>query len=281
MKFSGRILKEFSLITVGVAITAAAVFFFMLPSNVSVGSITALAMVLHNYIPVPVSMITLAINVVLLIMGFLLVGPEFGVKTVYGAVMLPIFLRILEITFPDIKSLTGDQLLDTLCYILVVSIGLSLMFMYNASSGGVEIIAKIMNKYLRMDMGKAISVGGMVVALTSALCYDSKTVVLSVVGTYFNGLIVDHFSFGMNIKRKVCILSSRADEILNFILQDLHSGASLYELTGAYDGTKRTEIVTIVDKQEYKALMDYIRKVDSKAFMTIYAVNEINYTPKK
>lgn len=281
MKITKHTLKEFLIITVGIAITAAAVFFFMMPSNVSVGSVTALAMVLHNFIPVPVSMITLSINVVLLIIGFLLIGPEFGVKTVYGAVMLPVFLRILEIIFPDLQSLTGDQLLDTLCYILVVGVGLAIMFSCNASSGGVEIVAKLMNKFLHMEMGKAMSISGMVVALSSALCYDAKTVVLSVVGTYFGGIIVDHFSFGMNPKRKVCILSSKCDELVEFILYDLRSGASLYDAIGAYDKTVRREINVIVDKQEFRVLMDHIKKVDPDAFVTVYSVNEVQYKPKK
>lgn len=274
-------IQEFFLITLGLAITACGVFFFMLPSNVSVGSVTALAMILHNYITVPVSMITLVINVILLIIGFLLIGPEFGIKTVYGAVMLPVFLRILEVLFPDQQSLTADQMMDTLCYILVVGVGLAIMFSCNASSGGLDIVAKLMNKYLRMDLGQAMSVSGMLVALLSALCYDKKTVVLSVLGTYFGGLLVDHFIFGLNIKRKVCILSAKCDELVDFILHDLKSGASLYDAIGAYDKTVRREINVIVNNQEFKVLMDHIKKVDPDAFVTVYSVNEVQYKPKK
>ena len=281
MKITRRNLKEFFLITLGLAITAAGVYFFMIPSNVSVGSVTALAMILHNYIPIPVSMITLAINVVLLIIGFLLIGPEFGIKTVYGAVMLPVFLRIFEVLVPDLESLTADQMMDTLCYILVVGVGLAIMFSCNASSGGLDIVAKLMNKYLRMDLGQAMSISGMIVALLSALCYDKKTVVLSVLGTYFGGLLVDHFIFGLNIKRKVCILSSKCDELVDFILHDLKSGASLYDAIGAYDRTVRREINVIVDNQEFRVLMDHIKKVDPDAFVTVYSVNEVQYKPKK
>lgn len=276
-----RSFKEFFVITIGVSIVAVAVFFFMLPSHVSVGSATALAMVLSNFIPLPVSAITLIMNIVLLIIGFFLIGPEFGVKTVYCAVLMPAVLRIFEVLFPNFQSLTQDPLLDVICYILVVGVGLSLLFSYNASSGGLDIVAKLMNKYLRMDLGQAMSMSGMLVALSSALCYDKKTVVLSVLGTYFGGLVVDHFIFGLNLKRKVCIISPKVDEIVDFILYDLHSGCSLYDVTGAYDKVVRPEIIVIVDKQEYRALMDYMRKTDPKAFITVYSVNEINYQPKK
>ena len=273
--------KEFAIITVGTAIVAAAVFFFMMPSHVSVGSGAALAMVLSNFIPLSVSTITLIMNVGLLIIGFLLIGPEFGIKTVYCSILMPMIVGVFEQIFPNFQSITQDPLLDVICYILVVGVGLSILFSRNASSGGLDIVAKIMNKYLRLDLGKAMSYSGIAVALTSALCYDSKTVVLSLLGTYFGGIVVDHFIFGLNIKRRVCVISRELDQIVNFVLYDLHSGATLNEIVGAYDKTRKMEMVTIVDKNEYRLLMDYVRKVDPKAFVTVYSVSEMRYMPKK
>ena len=273
--------KELLTITVGTLITAAAVYFFMLPSKVSVGSATALAQVLSNFIPLSVSVITLILNVTLLVIGYLLIGPEFAGKTVLGSILLPVFLGIFEVLLPDFQSMTQDPLLDVVCYILIVSVGLSLLFTCNASTGGLEVVAKLMNKYLHMDMGQAFSISGMLVALSSAICYDKKIVVLSVLGTYFGGLLVDHFIFGLNIKRRICIISEKTDEIVAYILHELHSGASLYDVTGAYDNTPRREINVIVDRQEYRALMDFMKKTDPKAFMTVYSVNEIRYQPKK
>ena len=273
--------KEIITISVGTFIVAAAVYFFMLPSNVSIGSGAALAMILSNYIPLPVSAITLGLNVILLIIGFVLIGPEFGGKTVFCSILMPGYMAVFEAVFPNFQSITTDPFLDMICYILVVGIGLAILFSCNASSGGLDIVAKIMNKYLRMDMGQAMSLSGMLVALASALCYDSKTVVLSVLGTYFGGMVVDHFIFGINIKRRVCIISPQVDDIVHYILYELHSGASLNQTIGAYNNVVRKEIITIVDKQEYKALMDYVRKVDPKAFVTVYAVSEMRYQPKE
>ena len=276
-----KTIKEFAIISVGTAIVAAAVFFFMLPSHVSVGSGAALAMVLSNFIPLSVSTITLIMNVGLLIIGFLLIGPEFGAKTVYCSILMPVVMGIFEIFFPNFQSITQDPLLDVICYILVVGVGLSILFSRNASSGGLDIVAKIMNKYLRMDLGQAMSASGIIVALSSALCYDSKTVVLSLLGTYFGGMVVDHFIFGINIKRRVCVISNNLEPIVDFVLHELHSGATLNEIIGAYDRTPRMEMITIVDKSEYKQLMDHIRKVDPKAFVTVYAVSDMRYQPKK
>lgn len=274
------IIKDFLVITFGAVLAAAAIYFFMLPSHVAVGSASALGMVLSNFIPLPVSVITLALNVFLLIMGFILIGPEFGAKTVYTSIMVPVAMGAFEMIFPDFQSLTQDPLIEVLCYILVVGMAMAILFSRNASSGGLDIVAKIMNKYLKMDLGRAVSISGIVVALTSALCYDTKTVVLSVLGTYFGGMIVDHFIFGLNIKRRVCVISPKIDEITDFVLHQLHSGATLNEITGAYDRTPRKEIITIVDKHEYRRLMDFVKKADPKAFVTVYAVNEIRYQPK-
>ena len=276
-----RTIKEYFMITVGTVLISAAVYFFMIPANLCPGSAAALGMLLGNVIPLPVSMITLAINLSLLVVGFIFIGPEFGAKTVYCAVLLPACIGVFEWLFPDFQSLTGDPLIDVICYILVVSVGLSQLFTANASSGGLDIVAKLMNKFLGMELGKAMSASGILVALSSAICYDKKTVVLSVLGTYFGGMVLDHFIFGIDIKRKVCILSPKYEEITQFILHELHSGASHYDLYGAYDGSVRREIVTIVDKHEYRRLMDYVHKADPKAFVTVYSVNEIRYQPKK
>ena len=274
------IIKETSILTVAVAIIAAAVYFFLVPSHASVSSISGLGIVLSNFIPLPLSAITMILNVVLLIIGFFTCGREFGVKTVYTSVMLPLFLGVFERIFPDFGSMTNSQELDVLCYILVVSVGLSILFNRNASSGGLDIVAKIMNKYLHMDLGKAMSLSGMCVALSAALVYDKKTVVLSLLGTYFNGLVLDHFIFDHNIKRRVCIITKKEEELRQFIIHDLHSGATIYESIGAYNMEKRNEIITIVDKSEYQKLMNYIIKKDPEAFVTVYTVSDMRYRPK-
>ena len=276
-----KAIREFLIITLGTAIIAAAVYFFMLPSHVTVGSASALALVISNFVPLPVSVISFVINVVLLILGYLLIGPEFGIKTVYSSLLLPVMLGLFEVLFPDFQSITQDQLLDVICYTLVVSVGLAMLFSINAASGGIDVVAKLMNKFLRMELGQAMSLSGILVALSSALCYDTKTVVLSVLGTYLGGIVLDNFIFGLNLKRRVCIISPKFEQILSFILHDLHSGATIYEGIGAYNQEKRKEIITIVDKQEYRQLMDYVLSADPNAFITVYAVQEISYKPKK
>lgn len=272
--------QEAAILTVAMAIIAAAVYFFLVPSHASVSSISGLGIVLSNFVPLSLSAITMILNVVLLIIGFFTCGREFGAKTVYTSILLPVFIGLFERLFPDIGSLTDSQELDVLCYILVVSVGLSILFNRNASSGGLDIVAKIMNKYLHIELGRAMSLSGMCVALSAALVYDKKTVVLSVLGTYFNGLVLDHFIFDHNIKRRVCIITKKEEELRHFILTDLHSGATVYESYGAYNMEKRREIITIVDKGEYQKLMDFMNREDPQAFITVYTVSDMRYQPK-
>lgn len=273
--------RELAILTIAVAIISAAVFFFLVPSQTAVSSISGLAIILSNFVPLTVSEITFVLNVGLLIVGFLICGREFGYKTVYTSVMLPVFLRIFEILLPNNQSLTGDATLDVLAYILVVSVGLSILFNRNASSGGIDIIAKIMNKFLHIELGKAMSIAGMCVALSSAFVYDTKTVVLSVIGTYFNGIVLDYFIFGQNEKKRVCIISKKKQAVREFILHELHSGATIYEAYGAYSMEKQDEIIAIVDKQEYQKLMTFMNANDPDAFMTVYSVSDIRYKPKR
>ena len=239
------ILIEINILTIAIAIIAVAVYFFLVPSHTSISSMSGLGIVLSNFVPLPLSAITMILNVVLLIIGFFTCGKEFGLKTVYTSVMLPVFLGIFENIFPNTGSITNSQELDVLCYILVVSVGLSILFNRNASSGGLDIVAKIMNKYFHMELGKAMSLSGMCVALSAALVYDKK------------------------------------EELRQFIVRDLHSGATIYEAIGAYNMEKRNEIITIVDKGEYQKLMKYINQEDPEAFITVYTVSDMRYLPKK
>jgi len=272
--------REAAVMTIAVGIIAAAVYFFLIPSQTSISSISALAIIMAHYVPLHVSTITMILNVVLLVIGFLTCGTDFGAKTVYTSILLPVYLAVFEHVFPDFQSLTNSTELDVLCYILVVSVGLSILFNMNASSGGLDIVAKIMNKYLHIELGKAMSISGMCVALSSALIYDKKAVVLSVLGTYFNGIVLDHFIFGQNVKRRVCIITKYEEEVRQFILHELHSGATFYEAIGAYNMKKYREIITIVDKSEYQKLMNYIVQKDPDAFVTVYTVSDMRYRPK-
>ena len=278
--FTKENIIDFIMITLGTFIIAISVFFFMMPSNLSVGSVSGLSIVISNFIPFNVSTISMVINILLLIFGFITIGKEFGIKTVYTSILLPIFIAIFEYLFPNNISLTADQTLDAICYCVIVSIGTAMLFNRNASSGGLDIIGKFLNKYFHLEVGKGIALSGMLVEISSILVYDMKTMIISILATYFSGIVLDNFLFGSTIKKRVCIISQKYQQILDFILNDLHSGATTYHAYGAYSDKMNIEINVIVDKNEYIKLINYITSVDPDAFVTIYAVNEMMYRPK-
>lgn len=273
-------LLDFLVISAVAVMGAAVVHFFMLPANLAIGSVPGLALVLAHVLPLSVSAITMVLNVFLLIAGAVLVGAGFGAKTVYSVLLFTGSLSVLELVCPAPVSLTGDVFLDMLCYIFLMSICQAVLFARDASLGGLDIVAKIMNKLLHMDVGQAVSIAGLCVAVSSLLVTDTKTAIISVLGTYLNGIVVDHFIFGMNPKKRVCIISEKEPEVRDYILNVMGSGASINETIGAYTDQVHREIITIVDRHEYRQLMTYLEKTDPDAFVTILTVHEVHCRPK-
>lgn len=276
----GECIKDLIYMAFATFIIAFAVYFFMEPSNTAISSVSALAIVLANVLPLTVSQLTLIMNILLLIVGFALFGSEFGFKTIYTSLLLPVFLGLFENVYPNNVSLTNDAFLDVILYVCLVSLGCALLFNDNASSGGMDIVAKVLNKYFHLELGKGMAIAGILIACSTIFFYDAKSVILSLFGTYINGIVLDHFIFGQNIKKRVCIITEKEELIRDYILHDLHSGATIYQAIGAYDMVARQEIICIVTKQEYQKLMRFIEENDPKAFVTVYTVSEIRYIPK-
>lgn len=266
---------EFVVITFGMLMVSAAVYFFMVPSHIVVGSISGLALVLSQLTGFELSIITFILNAVLLVAGFLFIGKEFGAKTIYTSMLLPVFLWIFERLFPVTKSVTGNPVFDLVTYILIVALGQAMLFHVNASSGGLDIVAKMLNKFTHMEIGKAVTVSGLFTAMTSILVYDLSTLIVSILGTFFNGIAVDYFIDGFNKRKRVSILSDDYTEIQGYIMKELNRGATLYDAHGAYDNKIRKELVTILSQQEYKLLMNYLHTTQAKVFVTVSAINEV------
>lgn len=270
-----NIIKEYLVLTAGSFIAAVGVYFFMIPGNIIMGSIAGAAIILANYIPVSVSVMNLLLNMLCLVLGFLLVGKEFGVKTVYISVLVPAILNLYERLFPDITSLTNDIVLDAICMIIAASMGQALLFHANASSGGLDIVAKIMNKYFHIELGRGITIAGGLVILSSVFVYDTKTLIVGAVATYFNGLVVDEYIGGFTRKKKVCLISEKYAQIQKYIVSDIGRGTTLYPAKGGYSDRDYMELITILDKNEYRKVMSYIQQEDPAAFVTVSTVSEV------
>lgn len=275
MKSTKERIRDYIIITIGTIIASFSVFFFLTPSHLAVGSISGLAVLIAKFVPMTVGTLLIILNGICLLLSAIFVGKEFTYRTLYPSILLPIVIRILEKIYPNMQSLMGDQFLDMLGYLFLYALGASLLFMNNASSGGLDVITKIMNKYFHMELGTAMSVCGMAVAIPSIFIYDIKTGLLSILGTYFQGIILDHFLFGFSIKKKVCVVSDHIEEVRDYVINVMHSGATFYEATGAFDYRNYKELNIIVNRQEYVTLINLIDKVDPDAFVSVYNVSEI------
>ena len=279
--------KEFIIMTVAMFIAAAAVYFFLMPSNLVIGSITGLSMVISGLfglagLNVKVSLVITILNALLLIMAWFLIGHEFGAKTVYTALILGPLIELWEkilpverVMEPGASSVMGDPWFDLLCFVLILSASQTILFNINASTGGLDILAKIVNKYLHFDIGTSVSVAGALICCTAFAINPFRLVVIGLIGTWINGLALDYFTASLNRRKRVCIISSRYEEIRKYIIEDLQRGCSLYSVTGGYNGHQNIEIQALLTQDEFANLMNYIKENDIHGFITAGNVSEI------
>ena len=267
--------KECIILAIGMLFVSIAVYYIMMPSGFVVGTTSGLILVLSHFIPLSVSTLTLIMNIILLILGFVFIGKDFGGKTVITSLLLPFYLRIFEIISPIVPELTDDLFVNVICFVLVLSIGQTMLFNINASSGGLDIVAKLMNKYFHTDLGQSLSISGFVVATTSILVYDKKVLVVSLLGTYLGGIVLDHFIDGTHIRKKLSIISPIYSEIQEYLVKKLNRGVTLYNARGGWDNAEHITLVTILQKNEYAQVLAFVNQIDPNAFVTVATVGEV------
>ena len=279
--------KELIIMTVGMTIAAAAVYYFMMPGKLVLGSISGLSIVIANVlglagITVKVSWVVTTINAILLLLAWLLIGSEFGAKTVYTAMILGPLLdfwawvcpyeKLIE---PGLTSVMGDPLMDLIVFVLVVSISQTILFSINASTGGLDILAKIVNKYLHFDIGVSVTVAGAIICCTAFAINPFRMVVIGLVGTWLNGLALDYFMASVNRRKRICIVSDQNEQIRSYIVDTLSRGCTIYDVRGGYNGAPHTEIQSLLTTDEFSSVMNYIKNHDIKAFITAGNVSEV------
>ena len=279
--------KELFIMTAGMTIAAAAVYYFLMPSKLVVGSITGLSIVIGKIlniagIGIKVSQVIVIINAILLVLAWILIGKEFGAKTVYTALILgPLVdfwekvLPIERLLEPGQMSLMNDPWFDLICFVLILSASQTILFNINASTGGLDILAKIVNKYLHIDIGTSVSVAGAIICCTAFAINPFRLVVIGLIGTWINGLALDYFTAGLNRRKRVCIISSQYERLRKYIIEDLERGCSLYNVTGGYNGHQNVEIQALLTQDEFAHLMDYMKSNDIHGFITAGNVSEI------
>lgn len=275
MKLNKKIVKEFIFITIGLIFVASGLYFFLVPNELAAGGVSGLAIVINKYIPkLSVPVIMLATDAVLYVLGFIFIGKSFGVKSLYCSILLPTFMTILGVIFPLSKPLVNDLFLNLVFGILIGAVGMGIIFNQNSSTGGTDIVAKILNKYLNLEIGKALLITDFIITLFALFTFGPLIGMYSLLGVVMNGFIVDYIIEGFNILKKVEIVSNKGDEIKRFIMEDLDRGATLYYAKGAYTLENKEVITTVLDKKEFIKLKNFIKEIDPQAFVMIYNVHE-------
>jgi len=269
------IIKQYILITIGLALVAIGFYFFLVPNDLAVGGVSGLAMVINWYMPgLTIGGIMLILNVILFIVGFIFIGANFGVKTIYASFGLSAMIWALEKGCPMSGSITNDIFLELIFGILIAAVGMGMVFNQNASTGGTDIIAKILNKFFQIDIGKALLVADFFVTVLAAVAFGPRIGMYALLGVIINGFTIDAVIAGLNNCKKVEVVSSKGDEIKRFIIEVLDRGATLYTAKGAYTNDQKEIITTVVGKKQFIRLKKYIKEIDKKAFIITYNVHE-------
>lgn len=270
-----NIIKQYILIAAGSFIVAFGVYYFMVPENLATGGISGLSIVLNNYLPLPISLTNFILNIILLILGFIFLGREFGGKTIISVFFLSFFMYLMEVFYPSTKPVTDETLLNLICGIIITSMGLSIVFNQNASTGGTDILAKLFNKYFNLDMGKGLMAADIIVVILAFFTYGIQTGIIGAFGWFLNGIVVNYFIDGFSVKNEVVIITKHPKAVKDYIFEKLDRGVTVYKAEGGYTNESKDIIVTLLERKEYFTLKNELKKMDPESFIIVRAVQEV------
>lgn len=268
--------NEFVIINIGMIMVACGMYFFLMPNNLATGGANGLAIVINSFVPtISVGMIMIFINIVLFILAFIFIGKEFGVKTIYASFGVSFIILILERTVVISHSLTGDVFLELILGILISGVGMGIVFNQDASTGGTDIIAKILNKFFHIDLGKGVLLSDLFITIMAAFAFNIKASLYAMLGVIINGFVIDALIEGINMQKEVTVISNKSQNIKEFIINDLDRGVTVYNGKGGYENNSQDIIVVIIGRREFIKLRNFIKEIDKDAFITVSNVCEV------
>lgn len=266
--------KDFVLITIGILLVAISVVYFFDPNNIAAGGITGLAIVINHYIPfISIGPLVLMMDGVLFIIALILIGPKFGAKSIYCSLLLSTSMWVMQKFLPF--NVTDDLMLATIFGTLIAAGGMAIVFNANASSGGTDIIAKILNKFFHFDIGKSLLMVDFLVTLLGAITFGIKMGLYGLLAVIINGVVIDKIVAGFKVKSEITIISEKNKEISKYILKDLERGCTFIKGVGGFTGKDTAMLYTVLDRSEFIKLKKHISKIDKFAFITVGEVHEV------
>ena len=266
--------KDFVLMTIGILLVAISVVYFFDPNNIAAGGITGLAIVINHYIPfISIGPLVLMMDGVLFIIALILIGPKFGAKSIYCSLLLSTSMWVMQKFLPF--NVTDDLMLATIFGTLIAAGGMAIVFNANASSGGTDIIAKILNKFFHFDIGKSLLMVDFLVTLLGAITFGIKMGLYGLLAVIINGVVIDKIIAGFKVKSEITIISEKNKEISKYILKDLERGCTFIKGVGGFTGKDTAMLYTVLDRSEFIKLKKHISKIDKFAFITVGEVHEV------
>ena len=267
-------IKEFALITIGILLVAISVVYFFEPNNIAAGGITGLAIVINHYIPfISIGPLVLMMDAVLFVIALIVLGAKFGAKTIYSSVLLSVSMWLMQTFIPI--NITNDLMLATIFGTLISAGGMAIVFNANASTGGTDIIAKILNKFFHIEIGKSLLMVDFLVTLLGAITFGINMGLYGLLSVIINGVVIDNIIAGFKTKSEITIISDKNKDISKFILNDLERGCTFIKGVGGFTGKDTALLYTVLDRSEFIKLKNKIREIDKNAFITVGEVHEV------
>lgn len=267
--------KSYLIITFGIFLVAISVEYFFAPNNLAAGGVTGAAIVINAVLPkLSVGLLTLIMNVVLFAVAFMFIDGNFGVKTIYASLGLSVILWIIEKLFNPI-AVTTDLMMATIFGTIISAIGMAIVFNENASTGGTDILAKILNKFFHLDIGKSLLVVDFVITFASAVVFGIDLGLYAILSVILLGILVDRFIEGFNSCKSIFIMSEKNKEISNYIMEELDRGCTFLKGKGGYTENKTDVLYAVVSRNQFIKLKTYIKNIDHKAFIAVGEVHEV------
>lgn len=267
-------IKEFALITIGILLVAISVVYFFDPNNIAAGGITGLAIVINHYVPfISIGPLVLMMDAVLFIIALIVLGAKFGAKTIYSSVLLSTSMWVMQTFIPI--NITNDLMLATIFGTLISAGGMAIVFNANASTGGTDIIAKILNKFFHIEIGKSLLMVDFLVTLLGAITFGINIGLYGLLSVIINGIVIDNIIAGFKTKSEITIISDKNKEISKFILNDLERGCTFIKGVGGFTGKDTALLYTVLDRSEFIKLKNRIKEIDRDAFITVGEVHEV------
>ena len=268
--------KEFIYINLGVIMVAAGLYFFLIPSDLATGGATGLAIVINHFVPtLPISILLLFINIILFITGFIIIGKAFGFKTIYASLLLSVVMFTFERLIVLEAALSIDLLLNLVFGIIISGVGLGIVFNQDASTGGTDILAKIISKFSHLPLGKAIFLADLLIVIFAGFAFGITKSMYAMLGVLMNGFVVDYIIDGLNVKKELTIISDNNQVFKQYIIDTLDRGFTVYYGKGGYSNKEKEILVVVTSKREYIKLRNFIHETDPNVFLTVNTTHEV------